>query len=127
MATIQRYGLKKRHMNKLWKEVDQYCKDYIDGINYKSELSCKYRNRFNKYRGKLFKFMKYDNVLWHNNHAEHALRHITLQAMISKKFYRSMIDEYLVLLSIKQTCKCQNKSFLKFLLSGEKDIDKFKN
>ena len=35
------------------------------------------------------------------------------------------IDEYLVLLSLCQTCKYSGLDFLDFLLSGEKDIDAY--
>ncbi|MGH2831452.1 MAG: hypothetical protein ACRDK2_01650, partial [Solirubrobacteraceae bacterium] len=33
---------------------------------------------------------------------------------------------YLLLLGLTQTCRFQDKSLLKFLLSGEKDVDAFK-
>ena len=35
------------------------------------------------------------------------------------------LRDYLVLLSIYETCKYRGLSFLKFLLSRERDIDKF--
>ena len=35
------------------------------------------------------------------------------------------LNPYLVLLSLNQTCKYKKVSFLKFLLSGETDIDAF--
>jgi hypothetical protein len=35
------------------------------------------------------------------------------------------LKDYLVLLSICQTCKCRGISFLKFLLSRERDMDAF--
>jgi len=35
------------------------------------------------------------------------------------------IDEYLILLSVCQTCKYQGLDFLDFLRSGEKDIEVF--
>ena len=35
------------------------------------------------------------------------------------------LNEYLVLLSLYLTCKFKNVSFLKFMLSGETDIDVF--
>ena len=66
-----------------------------------------------------------DDIPWHNNPAENVLRSITLQFDISKVLHKSVIEEYLLFLSIKQTCRFQNKSFLKFLLSKEKDIDFF--
>jgi hypothetical protein len=31
------------------------------------------------------------------------------------------------LLAINQTCRFQGKSFLRFLLSGKKDVDQFKD
>ena len=37
----------------------------------------------------------------------------------------SGISDYLVLLSLYQTCKYKGESFLKFLLSGAKDVDEF--
>ncbi len=35
------------------------------------------------------------------------------------------MKNYLVLLGIKQACRFQGKSFFKFLLSGETDLDNF--
>ncbi len=126
MAAIQRYGLKKRHLNKFEKHIDRFYSKRIDGREYESDLVCKYQERFVNYKGKLFTFLKHDNVLWHNNPSEHALRHIILQSDVSRRFSKSMIEDYLVLLGIKQTCKFQNKSFLKFLLSNETDVSKLK-
>ena len=37
----------------------------------------------------------------------------------------SGLKDYLVLLSIQQTCRYSGISFLRFLLSGEKDIDQY--
>jgi hypothetical protein len=37
------------------------------------------------------------------------------------------LDSYLALLSISQTCKNKDVGFLKFLLSGERDIDAFRS
>ncbi|MHC5717750.1 MAG: hypothetical protein ACYTX0_38005, partial [Nostoc sp.] len=63
---------------------------------------------------------------WHNNRAESAIRHFTKQRDISGSFFESFTHSYLTMLGITQTCKFQGKSLLKFLLSGEKDIDTFK-
>jgi hypothetical protein len=35
------------------------------------------------------------------------------------------LSEYLVLLSLQETCKCRGVSFLKFLLSQEDDVEAF--
>ena len=40
-------------------------------------------------------------------------------------FHEATTHEYLRLLGIRQTCRFQNKSFFRFLLSREKDIDQF--
>ena len=124
--TIQQYGLKKRNLNKFRKTVDNFYASNIDNRSYKSDLCSKFQSRFVKYRESLFTFLVQDNIPWHNNPIENALRAITLQLDISKVLHESVIEDYLMLLSIKQTCKYQEKSFLKFLLSEEKDVDLFK-
>jgi hypothetical protein len=126
MEAIQKYGLKKRNLNKFKRAVEKFYVSTIIDHSYKSYHCSKYQERFAKYRESMFFFLKQDGIPWHNNPIENALRAITLQLDISKVLYESVIEEYLILLSIKQTCRFQDKSFLKFLLSGEKDIDCFK-
>ena len=58
--------------------------------------------------------------------AERAIRHLAVQRKISGFFFKSVAPQYLVMLGITQSCRFQGKSLLKFLMSGEKDIDKFK-
>jgi len=58
--------------------------------------------------------------------AERAIRHLAVQRKISGSFFDSLISQYLLLLGIAQSCRFQDKSFLKFLLSQEKDVDLFK-
>lgn len=95
------------------------------GKQYRSELAIKYQKRFVRYRDSLFTFLEYDGIPWNNNTAERALRHIGRQQQISMSFREATTHEYLRLLGIKQTCRFQNKSFFRFLLSREKDIDQF--
>ena len=59
--------------------------------------------------------------------AERAIRHLAVQRKISGPLYRRGAVDYLVLLGIAQTCRFQKKSFLKFLLSKEIDIDGFQS
>ncbi len=75
----------------------------------------------------MFTFLSYDGVPWNNNNAEHAvktfatkLRHI-IGGLTTERGPR----DYLVLLSICQTCKYMGVDFLDFLRSGEKDIYAF--
>jgi predicted RecB family nuclease len=125
LVAVDKYGLKKRNLNKFKKSVDKFYKNVIVNKRYKSELAIKYQNRFIKYRDSLFTFLEYDGVPWHNNTAENAIRHFALQRRISVSFYESTSRDYLLLLGIRQTCRFQDKSFLRFLLSEETDLDKF--
>lgn len=125
---IDKYGLKKRNLGKYRKKVDRFYKNHITSKNYHSELSIKYQKRFERYQESLFTFLEYDSIPWHNNNtAERALRHIAIQKKISGSFFETGANSYLALLGIMQTCRFQEKSFLKFLVSGEKDVDAFKS
>ncbi len=127
METINRYGLKKRHLNKHHKDIDKF---YIQNINkeYESELAMKYQKRFKKYRNKLFMFLNYDGIPWNNNNAEHAIKPFAAyRRNISATFSESGLNNYLVLLSLQQTCQYRGLSFLDFLRSGETNFEKFCN
>lgn len=89
--------------------------------DYNSEITLKYQTRLKKFWKHLFTFLESDNIPWNNNMAERGLRHIAVQRKISMSF-RSDIKNHLVFLGLMQTCKFQKKSFLKFLLSGKKNI-----
>lgn len=58
--------------------------------------------------------------------AERALRHLAVQRKVSGTIFPASIHSYLLLLGIMQTCRFQEKPFLKFLLSREEDVDKFR-
>jgi hypothetical protein len=58
--------------------------------------------------------------------AERASRHLAVQRKISGSFFKKIAVQYLRLLGIAQSCRFQKKSFLKFLISGGKDIHQFK-
>ncbi|PZO43553.1 MAG: IS66 family transposase [Shackletoniella antarctica] len=124
---VDKYGLKRRHLRKFGKGVDRFYKNNIQDKIYHSELAIKYQKRFERYREGLFTFLEHDSVPWHNNTAERALRHIAIQRKISGFFFESGATSYLTLLGITQTCRFQEKSFLKFLISGEKNVDAFKS
>jgi len=126
MEAVQQYGLKKRHLQKYIKHVSAFYTRTITGKCYTSELVIKYQKRFVRYRDSLFTFLEYDGIPWHNNTAERALRHIAKQQQISMNFHEATTHEYLRLLGIRQTCRFQNTSFFRFLLSRERDIDQFK-
>ncbi|MFC1717191.1 TM0106 family RecB-like putative nuclease, partial [Candidatus Poribacteria bacterium] len=126
MEAVQKYGLRRRHLNKFRKPVDRFYKKMIVNKHYKSDLVLKYQKRFIRYRDSLFTFLEYNDIPWHNNTAERAISQIVLQRKISRSFSKSVTPDFLRLLSIRQTCRFQGKPFFKFLFSGEKDIDQFK-
>ena len=127
METVQKYGLKKFHLQKFEKKVAIFYRDSIENKQYKSELALKYQKHFQKYKDSLFTFLRQDGIPWHNNTAENALRHVARQRSISTTAFHEMpTRNYLVMLGICQTCRYQNKSFFKFLFSGETDLDNFK-
>lgn len=127
LQTIQKYGSKKRHLNKFKKSIEKFYRKHINKPVYTFEVTAKYQKRFRRYKDSLFIFMEYDDTPWNNNMAERAIRQLAVQRKISGSFYKNAIPHYLLLLAIAQTCRFQNKSFLKFLLSKEKNIDTYKD
>jgi predicted RecB family nuclease len=125
IEVVNEHGLYKLHLGKFEEQIDQFYTRVIDRQDYQSELVITYQKRFERYRQSLFTFLEYDGIPWNNNTAERNLRHITVQEKISTTFYETLMPQYLLLLGIMQTCRSQDKSFLKFLLSGQKEIDKF--
>ena len=78
-----------------------------------------------KSEGKLFTFLKHDGVPWNNNNAEHAVKEFAYYRRITKgQMTEGGLGDYLVLLSVYQTCRYRGISFLKYLRSGERDIEK---
>jgi hypothetical protein len=126
MADVEKYGLKRRHLNKHRRAVERFYGKVIDGREYKRETTRTYQKRFVRYRESLFRFLEEDGIPWNNNLAERAIRHLAIQRKISGSFFKRVTVQYLRLLGIAQTCRFQEKSFLSFLLSGEKDIDRFR-
>jgi predicted RecB family nuclease len=123
---VERYGLAKRHLNKHMKSVDRFYRQSIDGVTWESDLVRTYQKRFIRYRESLFLFLKENGVPWNNNMGERALRHMAVQRKISGSFFQKGATDYLLLLGIAQSCRFQGKSFLRFLLSEEKEVDAFK-
>ena len=79
--SIEKYGLKKRYIEKFMNRVDQFYKDFISDQPYNSDLVAKYQKRFERYRDSLFMFLKEDGIPWHNNTAENAIQPAHLLAV----------------------------------------------
>jgi Transposase IS66 family len=123
--TVDRRGLKKRFLKKHLAEVKRFYK-WLVAQQWQSDVARKCKQRFEKNRKKLFTFLSYDGVPWNNNNAEHAMKAFAaLREVIEGTATPSGIEEYLILLSVSETCRYKNVDFLEFLCSREKDINAF--
>jgi predicted RecB family nuclease len=125
VATIDEHGLKRRRLRKHKAPVEEFFDD-LAVREYRSEVAEKCRTRIVKCREKLFTFLEYDGVPWNNNGAENAIKDFAmLRRNLGGASTESGINDYLVLLSIRQTLKRRGVSFLNFLVSGKKDLERF--
>ncbi len=127
IASVDRFGLKTRYLRKHWREVERFYQTLFRR-EYQTEVAASCRRRFEKNRDRLFTFLDHDGIPWNNNNAEHAIKAFArLRNIIGGSSTPKGLREYLVLLSISETCKCKGVSFLDFLLSGDTDVDTFVN
>ncbi|WP_262270466.1 IS66 family transposase [Microvirga yunnanensis] len=125
VETIDQFGLKARHLRKHKTAVERFYR-VLAKRNYHTEVAGSYKKRFEKNRGKLFTFLDYDHVPWNNNNAEHAIKaFVRLRNVIGGMSTPKGMRDYLVLLSICETCKYKGIGFLDFLRSAEMDVDTF--
>lgn len=125
VETVDRHGLKRYFLRKHLISVDRFYKR-LPKSDFQSEAATKFKERFEKNRDKLFTFLHHDGVPWNNNNAEHAVKAFAmLRHVIGGVTSEKGLQEYLILLSICQTCKYRGLDFLDFLRSGEKDVDVF--
>ena len=113
-VAVETYGLKRRHLQSPPVIERVYQKHIVDRA-YTSDITIKYQKRLQRYRDSLFTFLDEDGIPWQNNMAERALRHLAVQRKISGSFFERVTHHFLLLLGIAQTCRFQDKSFLKFL------------
>ncbi len=125
MTTVDRFGLRRRHLRKHWRDVERFYQA-ITGEAYHSEVAEGYRQRLLQYQEKLFTFLDHDGVPWNNNNAEHAVKGFAYYREVADgRCSETGLNDYLVLLSIYQTCRYKEVNFLQFLLSQETDLDAY--
>jgi len=125
IETVDRFGLKTRFLRRHKDDVHRFFKR-LSRWECQSETGRKCKQRLEKNRDTLFTFLDHDGVPWNNNNAEHAVKAFALlRRDIDGLSTEKGIKEYLVLLSICQTCKCLGVEFLDFLRSGENNIRAF--
>ena len=125
VATIDKRGLKRYWLHAHQNDVQKYF-DELSGKQLASDIAGALRKRLLRYNRKLFTFLDYDGVPWNNNKAEHVIKYFAkYRRLVNGRVTDNGIIDYLVLLSIYQTCEYHGLSFLKFMLSGMRDIDKY--
>jgi hypothetical protein len=125
VETIDQLGLRKRYLAKHKVSVDRFYRR-ITNNGGASEPTKKIIERLRKNRDTLFTFLDYDDVPWNNNNAEHAIKAFaTLRRVIDGVTSENGLSDYLILLSLCETCKYKNVDFLGFLRSGSKSINDF--
>ena len=119
ISTVDRYGLKRRHLQKYKKGVDRFL-NTVASAEYSSEVANRYKKRFGKSGQKMFTFLAFDGVPWNNNNAENAIKRFAkYRRDADGRFTEASLNEYLVLASVLATCEFNNVNGLKFLLSKE--------
>jgi predicted RecB family nuclease len=125
IQTIDKYGLKQRHLNKHKSRANQFLKK-VAARQYRSKVAVGYQRRLAKYGERIFTFLSHDGVAWNNNAAENAIKLFAgRRRVIGGSFTENGISDYLLFLSIFCTLRRKGGNFLKFLRSEEKDIDAF--
>jgi len=123
VQTIDRWGLKSRFLRKHQVDVERFYQK-LSQATYHSDAALKWKDRFERNRDSLFTFLQYDGVPWNNNNAEHAIKAFArLRRIIVGLSTTKGIEDYLILLSVCQTCKYSGIDFLDFLRSGKRTID----
>jgi predicted RecB family nuclease len=125
IETVDEHGLKCRYLKRHEREVENYFQ-LLSARLFRSDAAEGLQRRFLKYRDKLFTFLRHDGVPWNNNNAENAIKRFAYYRQDTVGIMKeSGLIDYLVLLSICHTCRYKGISFLKFLLSRERDLDVF--
>ncbi|MGD0653092.1 MAG: IS66 family transposase [Thermoguttaceae bacterium] len=121
--TIDRYGLKKRHLHKHRSIAIEFI-ERVRQTPFGSEVALRYQKRFRKYGDRLFTFLDFDGVPWNNNSAEHAAKSFAKYKRTGEGlFTEHSLNEALVMLSVVETCRYNGRSLLRFLLSGKTGLD----
>jgi hypothetical protein len=127
IETVDHYGLKRRFLNKHRISVDRFYRRLSDETG-AGEAATKVIDRLRRNRDTMFTFLNFDDVPWNNNNAEHAIKAFaTLRRVIDGVTSEKGLQDFLILLSLCETCKYKSVDFLGFLRSGSKNVDDFAN
>ena len=124
IETVDKYGLKRRHLHKHRRQVDEFLQS-VQEKKLSSDFALKYQSKFAKYGERLFTFLDHDGVPWNNNNAEHAIkRFVKYRRHADGRFTEKSLGDHLVLLSVLETCEYKNLPVLRFLLSKATELSR---
>ena len=122
VETVDERGLKRRYLRRHLSAVKKFL-EFVAGEPFRSDTARKYQKRLGKYGKRLFTFLDHDGVPWNNNNAEHAIKKFAKYRNLSNgRYTEKSIRDYLLMLSVFQTCEYRNINVLAFLLSGTDEI-----
>jgi Transposase IS66 family/RNase_H superfamily len=125
IETVDRFGLKSYYLRKHKGSVAKFFKEAA-GRDWKTDIVRTWRRRFEKNRKTLFTFLDHDGIPWNNNNAEHAVKKFALlRDVIGGTCTEAGIREYLILLSVCESCNLKGIRFLEFVRSGETSLEGF--
>ncbi len=115
IVTIDRYGLKKRHLQKHLKDIASFYKRFVEA-DHKSDQSTKCAKRLKKSWNELWTFLSHDGLPWNNNNAEVAIKAFAQHRRgVNGQMSQNGLRPYLCSLTIAQTWRYREVSFLDFL------------
>ncbi|MFC1805700.1 TM0106 family RecB-like putative nuclease [Planctomycetota bacterium] len=125
VESIDSHGLKRKYLQRHEPSVEAFfCR--LAAARFASEAAEAVQKRLTKCQGKLFTFLRHDGVSWNNNNAENAVKRFAYyRADTNGMLTEAGLTDYLLLLSICETCRYRGASFFRFLLSRDRDMVRF--
>jgi predicted RecB family nuclease len=122
IVTVDKHGLSRKFLEAHEHEV-VVLGDSLARQAFSSDVAESLRERLLKVWDRLFTFIHHDGVSWNNNYAENAIRYFACyREKVKGVMTVSGLQEYLILLSLFETCRYRRISFLNFLVSREVDL-----
>ena len=127
IMTVDKHGLRHKFLEAHEPEVAAFV-DSLAHQSFSSDAAESLQERLLKCWGKLFTFIHHDGVSWNNTYAENAIRYFAYyRDKVKGVMTTDGLREYLILLSVFQTCRYRGISFLRFMLSREVDLVGFRD
>jgi predicted RecB family nuclease len=118
--TIDDHGLKRRYLSRHKRDAANFLR-WVAEAKFESRPASKLQTRIMKYEKMLFTFLDFDDVSWHNNNAERAIKTFArYRRFADGRFTADSIERHLTILSVYQTCEFRGIGFLDFMLGRTK-------